>query len=72
MPQPITDGAVAYKDGTPATLQNYSKDIAAFLSWAAEPNLNARKKMGLGVMIFLFVLAGLLYFTKKRVWESAH
>jgi len=72
MPQPITDGAVAYKDGTPSTLQNYSKDIAAFLSWAAEPNLNARKKMGLGVMIFLFVLAGLLYFTKKRVWESAH
>jgi ubiquinol-cytochrome c reductase cytochrome c1 subunit len=72
MPQPITDGAVEYKDGTPSTLQNYSKDISAFLTWAAEPNLDARKKMGLGVMIFLFVFSGLLYFTKKRVWESAH
>ncbi len=72
MPQPITDGAVDYKDGTPPTLRSYSHDIAAFLSWAAEPNLNERRRMGLGVMIFLFVLAGLLYATKKRVWENAH
>ncbi len=72
MPQPITDGAVEYKDGTPNTLQNYSKDIAAFLSWAAEPNLDQRKKIGLGVMIYLFVLAGLMYFVKKRVWRAVH
>jgi cytochrome c1 len=72
MPQPITDGAVEYKDGTPATVQNYSKDIAAFLSWAAEPNLDQRKKIGLGVMIYLIVLAGLMYFVKKRVWRAAH
>ena len=72
MPQPITDGAVEYKDGTPKTLDNYSRDIAAFLSWASEPNLNERRRIGLGVMIFMFVLAVLLYFTKKRVWESAH
>ena len=72
MPQPITDGAVKYTDGTAPTLPNYSKDIAAFLSWAAEPNLAERKKIGLRVMIFLFVLAALLYFTKKRIWEAAH
>jgi len=72
MPQPITDGAVKYTDGTPATLANYSKDVAAFLTWAADPSLPERKKMGLGVMIFLFVLAALLYFTKKRVWDAAH
>ena len=72
MPQPITDGAVKYTDGTAPTLNNYSKDISAFLSWAAEPNLPERKKIGLRVMLFLFVLAGLLYFTKKRVWETAH
>ena len=47
MPQPITDGAVDYKDGTPPTLDNYSKDVAAFLSWAAEPNLPERKRIGL-------------------------
>jgi cytochrome c1 len=72
MPQPITDGAVAYADGTPPTLDNYARDVAAFLSWAADPNLAERKKTGLRVMIFLIVLAGLLYFTKKRIWSDLH
>ena len=72
MPQPITDGAVDYKDGTKPTLDNYSKDVAAFLSWAAEPNLPERKRIGLRVLIFLIVFAVLLYYVKKRVWESAH
>ncbi len=39
MPQPITDGAVKYSDGTPPTVKNYAKDISAFLTWASEPNL---------------------------------
>lgn len=72
MPQPITDGAVDYKDGTPKTLANYSKDVAAFLSWAAEPNLLERRRIGLRVMIFLFLFSALLYFVKKRIWEAAH
>jgi ubiquinol-cytochrome c reductase cytochrome c1 subunit len=72
MPQPITDGAVEYPDGTPAKLTNYSHDVVAFLSWAAEPTLAERKKIGLRVMIFLIIFAGLLYFTKKRVWAKLH
>ena len=72
MPQPITNGAVDYKDDTPSTLDNYSRDVAAFLSWAAEPNLLERRRIGLRVMIFLIVFAVLLYFVKKRIWESAH
>ena len=72
MPQPLTDGAVKYTDGTAPTLKNYAKDVAAFLSWASEPKLAERRTVGLRVMIFLIVLAGLLYFTKKRLWESAH
>ena len=72
MPQPIVDGAVAYKDGTPAKLDNYARDVAAFLTWASDPSLADRKKMGLRVMIFLIVMAGLLYFTKKRVWRDLH
>jgi len=72
MPQPITDGAVDYKDGTKPTLDNYARDVAAFLSWAAEPNLAERKRIGLRVMIFLIVFAGLLYAVKRRIWESAH
>ncbi len=72
MPQPLTDGAVKYTDGTAPTLKNYAHDISAFLTWAAEPNLDGRKKIGLRVLLFMFVLAGLLYFTKKRVWEKVH
>jgi ubiquinol-cytochrome c reductase cytochrome b/c1 subunit len=72
MPQPIADGQVTYDDGSPATALQYAKDVTAFLMWTAEPHLEARKRMGLQVMIFLLVLSGLLYFTKKRVWASAH
>ncbi len=71
MPPPLSDGQVEYTDGTPADLQHYSQDIAAFLMWAAEPTLDARKGIGFRVMIVLIVLAGLLYFTKKKVWLGA-
>jgi len=40
--------------------------------WAAEPHLEARKRLGLQVMLFLIVFSGLLYFTKKKVWANAH
>jgi ubiquinol-cytochrome c reductase cytochrome b/c1 subunit len=70
MPPPLQDGQVPYDDGTPATVENYSRDVAAFLMWAAEPTLDARKRIGFQVMVFLIVLAALLYFTKKRVWHD--
>jgi cytochrome c1 len=72
MPQPITAGQVKYTDGTPETLHQYAKDVAAFLMWAAEPHMVARKRLGFQVMIFLIVFAGLLYFTKKKVWHDVH
>jgi ubiquinol-cytochrome c reductase cytochrome b/c1 subunit len=71
MPKPIEDGRVEYTDGTPATLDNYAKDVAAFMMWAAEPHLEARKRIGFQTMIFLLVFAGLLYFAKKKVWSTA-
>jgi ubiquinol-cytochrome c reductase cytochrome c1 subunit len=67
---PLTDGAVTYGDGTPEKVEQYAKDISAFLMWAAEPHLNDRKKVGLGVVTFLIVFAGLLYFVKRRIWAS--
>ncbi len=70
MPPPLSDGQVEYTDGAPATLDQYAKDVTTFLAWAAEPHLEARKRMGLQVMIFLAVLAILLYFTKKRIWHD--
>jgi ubiquinol-cytochrome c reductase cytochrome b/c1 subunit len=72
MPPPLTDGRVEYTDGTPATVEQYAKDVAAFMVWAAEPHMEARKRIGFQVMIFLIVFAGLLYFTKKKVWAGVH
>ncbi len=72
MANPLTDGQVEYTDGTPATVQNYASDVSAFLQWAAEPHMEARKRTGFQVMIFLIVFAGMLYFVKKRVWSGVH
>ena len=72
MPKPITEGQVTYDDGAPQTLEQYSHDVAAFMAWAAEPHMVARKRLGFQVMIFLLVLSGLLYFTKKKVWSAVH
>jgi ubiquinol-cytochrome c reductase cytochrome b/c1 subunit len=70
MPPPLVDGQVTYDDGTPGTVDQYARDVAAFLMWTAEPTLTARKRIGLQVMVFLIVFAGLLYFAKKRVWHE--
>ncbi|MDB5569892.1 MAG: Ubiquinol-cytochrome c reductase cytochrome b/c1 subunit [Hyphomicrobiales bacterium] len=72
MGKPLSDGQVDYTDGSPKTVAQYSRDVSAFLMWAAEPHLEQRKRTGLNVMIFLIVFAGLLYFTKKRIWADAH
>jgi cytochrome c1 len=70
MPPPLTDGRVEYTDGAPMNVEQYAKDIAAFLMWTAEPTLVQRKRVGLQVFIFLIVLSTLLYFTKKKVWHA--
>jgi cytochrome c1 len=70
MPKPLSDGQVEYTDGTPTTVDQYGRDVAAFLMWAAEPTLDARKRLGFQVMIFLIVFTGLLYFTTKKVWHA--
>jgi ubiquinol-cytochrome c reductase cytochrome b/c1 subunit len=72
MPKPMDDDRVTYDDGAPQTLEQHAKDVSAFLMWAAEPHLDARKRIGFQVMAFLLVFAGLLYFTKKKVWAGAH
>ncbi len=72
MPSPLQPGQVTYDDGAPQTVEQYSKDVTAFMEWVAEPHLVARKRIGFQVMIFLIVLAGLLYFTKKKVWSALH
>lgn len=74
MPPVLQDGQISYTpDGAdrptaPETLEQYAKDVTAFLMWTAEPHLEQRKRIGFQVIMFLLVFAGLLYFTKKKIW----
>jgi ubiquinol-cytochrome c reductase cytochrome c1 subunit len=78
MPPPLSDGQVTYaqnQDETavndvPESVDQYSRDVTAFLMWAAEPHLVDRKAMGLTVMVFLIIFACLVYYTKKKVWAT--
>jgi ubiquinol-cytochrome c reductase cytochrome c1 subunit len=76
MPKPLSDGQVDYPKGpdgqpvVPETTAQYARDVTAFLTWAAEPHLEARKRLGFIVIPFLLLLTGLMYFTKKRVWAD--
>ena len=69
MSKPLSEGAVEYSDGTQATEAQMAKDVVTFLTWAAEPHLEARHKMGFKVFIFLIILLILVYFSKQRVWS---
>lgn len=69
MPQPIFDEQVSYDDGAPETIDQYARDVTAFLAWASEPHMEARKRMGFNVMVFLVVFGALVYLTKRKVWS---
>jgi cytochrome c1 len=66
------DGLVKYDDGTPATVDNYARDVVAFLSWAADPTLEERKRLGLLVMGYIALTALLLGLAKRRIWRDVH
>lgn len=68
MAPPISADQVTYDDGAPQTVDQYSKDVSAFLMWAAEPHLEQRKRTGFMVMVFLFIFTALIYLTKKSVY----
>lgn len=72
MPPPLSDDRVTYTDGTKATLDQQARDVTAFLTWAAEPNLEARKRLGVSVMLFLIVFTALLYAVKRQIWSDVH
>ncbi len=75
MPNMLNDGQIEYPKGAdgrpqvPETAQQYAADVTAFLTWAAEPHMEQRKRIGFMVLSFLIIFAGLLYFTKKRIWS---
>jgi cytochrome c1 len=72
MAAPLYDEAVEYTDGTKPSLTQHAKDVTTFLTWAAEPEMEDRKRMGIKVLLFLLVLTGMLYAVKRKVWEDLH
>ena len=70
MPPPLVAGQVEFMDGTPATLEQMARDVTIFLQWAAEPEMEHRKSMGLKVMIFLAIFTVLFFIAKKRTWKN--
>ena len=65
------EGQVTYAEGQPTpTVEQMSKDVTAFLAWAAEPKAEVRKRTGVAVMLFLLILSGLSYLTYRRVWAG--
>ena len=71
MAPPLTsDGQVTYSDETPATIEQMSADVAAFLTWTAEPSLIDRKAAGWPVLIFLLFATILAWMAKKQIWAA--
>jgi len=75
MPPPLADNQVPYgtaADGTtvPLTVDQYARDVAAFLMWVAEPHLNENKAAGFRVLTFLLLFAVLMWLVKQRVWRK--
>jgi ubiquinol-cytochrome c reductase cytochrome c1 subunit len=70
MAKPLSDGQVTYDDGAPQTVDQYARDVAAFLMYVAEPHLEDRKKTGFRVIVFMVLFGALVYLTKRKVWAG--
>ena len=67
MARVLYDGLVEYEDGTPATTSQMAKDVVEFLNWAAEPEMDQRKKMGVATVLVTSVLLALSIWVKRHV-----
>lgn len=72
MAPPIMDGMITYSNGETATVEQASYDVVNFLAWAAEPEMVERKRMGVQVILYLIVFAGIMYAVKKKIWKNVH
>ena len=72
MPNNLSDGLVEYADGTESTVDQMARDVTTFLSWAAEPELEARHKTGVKVILYLVLLSVLVFLSMKRIWSRVN
>jgi len=55
---------------SPAEYDDMVADITNFMAYAADPIKLTRHRVGMWVMLFLFVLLGLTYALKKEYWKD--
>ena len=72
MPQPLYGDDVTYADGADASIEGSAADLTQFLMWAAEPKMEARKRIGVAVVFFLSIFVVLSVMAKRRVWADLH
>jgi len=72
MAPPLADGIIEYGDDSPQTVEQYAKDVSEFLMWAADPKMESRKSLGVMSIIYLIILAGLLYWSYRKIWSDQH
>ncbi len=72
MVPPLNEGQVEFHDGTRGTVEQMARDVTTFLAWAAEPELETRRAMGVRFLLFLSILGGLAYAVKRKIWANVH
>lgn len=72
MNPPLSEGLVDYGGEPKATVDQMAQDVTSFLAWASEPEMEARKRLGIKVMLFLIIFTGMLYAVKRKVWANVH
>jgi ubiquinol-cytochrome c reductase cytochrome c1 subunit len=72
MPPPLTDSGITYADGTKATVDQQARDIVTFLAWAGDPKMENRKTITFGIILYVILFIGLLYFTFRHIWRPWH
>jgi len=69
MAAPLYNEIIEYDDGTPPTQSQLAKDVSTFLTWAASPEHDLRKKMSIKALTALSILSGLLFYMKRFRWS---
>jgi ubiquinol-cytochrome c reductase cytochrome c1 subunit len=72
MPPPLSDGSVTYADGTKATIDQEAHDVATFLTFASNPEMDQRKHLGIRIVGFVFALGCVTYGAKRKLWKDVH
>jgi len=72
MPPPLHDNQVTYADGTPASVDQMSRDVTMFLTYMSNPEMEQRKRLGVKAVVFLTLLTGITYGIKRKVWADVH